>query len=157
MERTRVDENGKCIGTGETFEVACGMVVTCIGSRAEPVDDEPFDTKRGIAVHEDGRVRPNVYAVGWVKRGATGTIGTNKNDSLEVVDLLISELTGDEKNGPQALDDLLAERGVRVVTFPDWQVINRLEVEAASENAPRRKFVTTADMLAALEKAGVSA
>ena len=157
MERTRVDENGKCIGTGETFEVACGMVVTCIGSRAEPVDDEPFDAKRGIAIHEDGRVRPRLYAVGWVKRGATGTIGTNKNDSFDVVDLLINDLSGDERDGPRALDDLLAERGARVVTYPDWQVINRLEEQAASEKAPRRKFITTDEMLAALEKEGANA
>ena len=156
MEKTRVDENGKCIGTGETFEVACGMVITCIGSRAEPVDDEPFDAKRGIAIHENGRVRDKLYAVGWVKRGATGTIGTNKNDSFEVIDLLISEFAGDEKDGPDALDALLEERNVRVVTFPDWQVINRLEVEAAAENAPRRKFITTDDMLAALEKEGAN-
>lgn len=152
MERTRVDEDGRCVGTGDTFEVPCGMVVTCIGSRAAPIDDEPFDSKRGVVINEDGRVRPGLYAVGWVKRGATGTIGTNKNDSLEVVELLVSELADDPKPGPEAMDRLLAARNVRVVSYADWQVINKLEVEAASTDAPRRKFVTVNEMLAALEK-----
>lgn len=150
LERTRVDENGKCIGTGETFDIACGLVVTCIGSRAEPIDDEPFDEKRGIVKHENGKVRDGLYAVGWVKRGASGTIGTNKNDSLEVVDLVVSEMSGPEKPGPEVMDRLLNDRHVRIVDLADWQAINALEVSAAATNAPRRKFITTEEMLAAL-------
>ena len=156
MEHTRVEE-GRCIPTGETFEVPCQMVVTCIGSRAEPIEGVPFDDRRGIAIHEDGKVRPRLYAAGWVKRGATGTIGTNKNDSFEVVDLLVSELSGSEKDGPAAFDRLSRERGFRVITYPDWQIINRLEEEAAATGAPRRKFVTPAEMLTALERAQAAA
>jgi NADPH-dependent glutamate synthase beta subunit-like oxidoreductase len=150
MERTRV-EQGSCIPTGETFEVDCGLVVTCIGSRAEPIEGLPFDKKKGIVVHKDGRVRPGVYAVGWVKRGATGTIGTNKNDSLAVVDLMVGELSGDAKPGPEAFDRLAETRGLRVVSYPEWRIINELEEKAAAPGAPRRKFATPADMLAALE------
>ena len=152
MERTRV-EDGRCIPTGETFDVPCRMVVTCIGSRAEPIEGVPFDDRRGIAVHEAGRVRRGLYAVGWIKRGATGTIGTNKNDSLEVVDLLISELAGADKDGPAAFDRLARGRGLRPVAYAEWQVIDRLERAAAAPGAPRRKFLTPADMLAALERA----
>lgn len=152
MEKTRVDENGKCIGTGETFEVPCGMIVTCIGSRAAPVDDEPFDDRKGIVIHENGLVRPGLYAVGWVKRGAVGTIGTNKNDSLEVAERVVAEFSGDAKPGLKAIDDHLARRGVRVVSYPEWQIIDRLEVAAAPDKAPRRKFITPDEMLAALEK-----
>ena len=149
MEKTRVEE-GRAVPTGETFEIACGMVITCIGSRADAIDSVPFDERRGIVVHEDGRVRAGLYAAGWVKRGAVGTIGTNKNDSLDVVERVIAEFAGAEKDGPDAFDRIAAERGLRVVSYPEWQVIDRLEEEAAPEGAPRRKFVTPAAMLAAL-------
>lgn len=157
MERTRVDESGKCTGTGETFDIPCQMVITCIGSRAFPIGELPFDERRGILKNDDGRVDDRLFAVGWLKRGATGTIGTNKNDSLEVVDRLVAELGGPARAGRPAIDRKLAERSVRIVSYADWQIIDRLEVEAAAPGAPRRKFVTPEEMLAALEKARAAA
>ena len=152
LEHTRI-EDGRCISTGETFEVACGMVITCIGSRAEPIDGVPFDERRGNVVHDDGRVRPGLYAAGWVKRGAVGTIGTNKNDSLAVVERIIAEFAGPDGPGPAAMDELLGARGARPVSFSDWQIIDRLEEQAAAPGAPRRKFITPAEMLSALDRA----
>jgi len=152
MERTRV-EDGRCVGTGETFDVPCGMVVTCIGSRAAAVAGVPFDEKRGIAKHDNGLVMPGVYAVGWLKRGASGTIGTNRLDSYDVTDRLIAEFDGPARPGPAALDALIADRSLTAVSFEDWLILNRLEQEAAGAGAPRRKFSHVADMLAALEKA----
>ena len=149
MERTRV-EGGRCIATGETFDIPCQMVVTCIGSRAESVENLPFDEKRGIVSHDDGRVTPGVYAAGWLKRGATGTIGTNRLDSYAVTDLLISEFTGPAKPGPDAFDRLAIERGLSPVSFDDWLVIKELEENAASAPAPRRKFPTVGEMLSGL-------
>ena len=153
MEKTRV-EDGRAVPTGETFEVPCGMAITCIGSRAEAIDSVPFDDRRGIVIHEDGRVRDGLYAAGWVKRGAVGTIGTNKNDSLDVVEKVIAEFSGDEKNGPGDFDRIAAERRLRVVSYPEWQVIDRLEEEAAPDGAPRRKFPTPDAMLDALDANG---
>jgi ferredoxin--NADP+ reductase len=152
MERTRV-ENGRAVGTGATFDVPCGLVLTCIGSRAEPIDGVPFDPRRGIVLNEKGRVRPGLYAAGWVKRGASGTIGTNKTDADDVADLLVAEVKPSGKPGPAGFDALARSRGVRVVSFADWQVINRLEVERAAKPAPRRKFATPAEMIAALDSA----
>jgi len=152
MERTRV-EDGRCIGTGETFDVPCGLVVTCIGSRAEAITGVPFDDKRGIAKHKDGVVAPRVYAVGWLKRGASGTIGTNRLDSYDVVDRLIAHFEGPPRPGPEALDALIVERSLKAVSFDDWLILNRLEEASADEGAPRRKFTHIDDMLAALEKA----
>ncbi len=149
MERTRV-EGGRCIATGETFDIPCQMVVTCIGSRAATVEDLPFDEKRGIVSHDDGRVAPGVYAAGWLKRGATGTIGTNRLDSYAVTDLLISEFGGPARPGPHAFDLLVVERGLSPVSFDDWLVIKELEENAASEAAPRRKFPTVEEMLSGL-------
>ncbi len=155
LERTRV-EDGRCIPTGETFEIECGMAITCIGSRAEPIDGVPFDARRGIVVHDDGRVRQGLYAAGWVKRGAVGTIGTNKNDSLAVVGRIVAEFSGPDKPGPAAMDDLVRSRGARPVSFPEWLIIDRLEEQAASPGAPRRKFITPAEMLSALDEAQAS-
>lgn len=157
LERTKVDENGKVSGTGEMFDIPCQMVVTCIGSRAFPIDDLPFNERWGIIENEDGKVSDRLYAVGWLKRGASGTIGTNKNDSLEVVDKVVSEFDDAKRGGRGAIDALLASRNIRIVSYPEWQVIDRLEVEAAPSGAPRRKFVTPEEMIAALDKAQAAA
>jgi NADPH-dependent glutamate synthase beta subunit-like oxidoreductase len=152
MERTRI-ENGRCVGTGETYDIPCGLVVTCIGSRARPIDGIAFDERRGIAVHEDGRVKPRVYAAGWLKRGAVGTIGTNRLDSYAVAELMIGDFAGEARPGPEALDALLAGRNARPVSFDDWLTIKRLEEEAACGEAPRQKFVAVEEMLDALARA----
>lgn len=151
FERTRV-ENGRTVGTGETFDIACGLAVTCIGSRASAIEGIPFDDRAGIVKNEKGRVRPGVYAVGWLKRGATGTIGTNRLDSYDVVDLMLAELPADAKPGPAGLDCLLAERKVRVVDLKDWQAIAKVEEANAPQGSPRKKFVTPEEMIAALDK-----
>ena len=150
-ERTTVDVNGKVQGIGEMVDIPAQVVITCIGSRAFPIDNLPFNDDWGIVENEDGKVSDRLYAVGWLKRGASGTIGTNKNDSLEVVDNLVAEIDGPERDGCAAIDEHLEGRGVRVVSFEDWLVIDRLEVEAAPEGAPRKKFITPEEMIAALE------
>ena len=120
------------------------------------IDGVPFDPRRGIVLNEKGRVRPGLYAAGWVKRGATGTIGTNKTDADDVANLLVAETKPPSKPGPAGFDALARSHGVRVVSFADWQIINRLEVERATKPAPRRKFVTPAEMIAALDGAAGS-
>ena len=150
VEKTIVDSEGRVHGTSETYDIPCQLVITCIGSRACPIGDLPFNQKWGIVENEAGKVAQRLYAVGWLKRGASGTIGTNKNDSLEVVDRIISEYDAGGRKGLTGIDALLAERDIRIVSFADWQVIDRLEVEAAPDGAPRRKFITPAEMIAAL-------
>jgi len=152
MEHTRV-EGGRCIGTGETFDVPCGLVVTCIGSRAEPIEGVPFNEDRGIVQNDGGKVKDGVYAAGWAKRGAVGTIGTNRLDSYEVADRIVAEFSGEAKPGPKGMDSLIKRRKLQTVDFDDWLVINRLEEEAASGGAPRRKFATVKEMLASLAAA----
>lgn len=152
MERTRI-ENGRCVGTGETFDLPCGLVVTCIGSRAEPIEGVPFNERWGIVENDEGRVMPGVYAVGWLKRGASGTIGTNRLDSYGVADLIVADFAGDPKPGPAALDALAKERKLRVTTYEDWQLLKQLEERAAAGQTPRQKFSRVEDMLTALNSA----
>lgn len=152
MEKTRV-EDGRCIGTGETFDLPCDLLITCIGSRAEAIEGVPFNDAKGIAETVEGKAKPRVYAAGWLKRGASGTIGTNRLDSYAVTDLMVSEFEGEGRDGQAEFDKLATERGLNVVTFDDWLTLKQMEEDAADDEAPRRKFTRVEDMLAALEKA----
>jgi len=152
MERTKV-EDGRCVGTGETFDVPCGMVVSCIGSRAEPIEGVPFNDRWGIAENKDGRVKPSVYAVGWLKRGASGTIGTNRLDSYDVVDLVLSEFNGDPKPGADGLDAFAKENKLRLTDYDDWMTLKSLEENAVPDPTPRQKYSRVEEMLAALDSA----
>lgn len=149
MERTKV-EDGRCVGTGETFDIPCGMVVTCIGSRAEPIEGVPFNDRWGIAENDEGRVKPGVYAVGWLKRGASGTIGTNRLDSYSVTELLLADFKGESKAGPDGLDGFVKDHDLRVTTYKDWMTLKGMEEGAADDPTPRKKYSTVEEMLTAL-------
>ena len=149
VEKTKV-EGGRAVGTGEFFDVECGLVVAAIGYYSIPIEGVPFDSDNGIVVHDNGRVGDGVYAVGWIKRGPTGVIGTNKPDGETAAQQILEDVTDVTKPGREALIAMLSERRVRVVNYTDWQEIEQVEIGAASGNAPRRKLVTVPDMLAVL-------
>jgi ferredoxin--NADP+ reductase len=151
VERTRLDERGGAAGTGETYAVECGMVVTSIGYQTPPLDGVPYEADRGRFANTDGVIGGGLYAVGWARRGPTGTIGTNRPDGYEVAEKIATDLanaTG-RKEGRAGLDRLLAARGADVVTFRDWQKIEAAEIARAREGNPREKFVAIAEMLGA--------
>ncbi len=149
LERTKV-ENGRAIGTGEFFEIECGLVIPAIGYRSLPIDDVPFDADKATVIHDDGRIEPGVYAVGWVKRGPSGVISTNRPDGAATAEHIAEDCGAGGKPGRDALQAVLAERNVRVVTFDDWKAIESAEEAAAPDPAPRRKFETVGEMLAVL-------
>ncbi|WP_156677773.1 FAD-dependent oxidoreductase [Sphingomonas profundi] len=150
VERTRPLADGGAEGTGETYAIPCGLVVSCIGYRTPPIPGIPYDERLGRFANTDGRVMPGLYAVGWARRGPTGTIGTNRPDGYMIADLIAEDLSGASgKPGGAGLDALLAERGVETVTFRDWQRIEAAEAARARDGAPREKFVHVAEMLAA--------
>lgn len=152
IERTRLDGEGHAVGTGETYVIPARLVVSCIGYRTPPIEGVPYDDSCGRFANEDGRVLPGLYAVGWARRGPTGTIGTNRPDGFAIVEKIAADIgEGSGKPGRPALDAMLAERGVDVVTFRDWQKIETAEVAAARANAPREKFTSVDAMLAARE------
>ncbi|MFB0922660.1 MAG: FAD-dependent oxidoreductase [Alphaproteobacteria bacterium] len=150
MEHTKV-EDGRSVGTGEFFDIECGLVIPAIGYFSEPFPGVPFNEDWGIVEHEEGRVGDGVYAVGWIKRGPTGVIGSNKPDGDTAATQILEDVGDGTKPGREALDALLAERNVRVVTYQDWQAINDAEIANAKPGAPRRKFVTVDAMVAALD------
>ncbi|PPR22215.1 MAG: NADPH-ferredoxin reductase FprA [Alphaproteobacteria bacterium MarineAlpha10_Bin2] len=150
FERTEV-RDGRAVGLGEFFEIPCGLVIAAIGYISRPVADTPFDERGGIVENDDGRVDTGLYAVGWIKRGPSGVIGTNKPDGkLAAEQIFTDHGAGGGKSGRAALEALLAERGVRAVNLSEWQTIEAAEIANAREGAPRKKFVSVAEMLAAL-------
>jgi len=150
VERTRIDADGRASGTGETYVIPAAMVVSCIGYRTPPIEGVPYDAKLGRFANDDGRIAPGLYAVGWARRGPTGTIGTNRPDGFLIADHIAADTAPDSgKPGRPALDALLAARGVDVVTFRDWQGIDRAEIANARTGAPREKFTSIDAMLAA--------
>ena len=106
MERTRV-EDGRSVGTGEFFDIACGLVIPAIGYYSEPFPGVPFDDAKGIVLHEDGRVGDGVYAVGWIKRVPTGVIWSIKPDGETAATQILEDISQGSKPGHEALAALL--------------------------------------------------
>jgi len=151
-------------GTGVTESLACGLLFRSIGYRGMPMAGVPFDAKRGLIQTRWGRVVdgadvsiPGLYAAGWIKRGPTGIIGTNRADSVASVKSLLADvptLAQEARMGSRGLASLLAARGVRPVRYDDWQAIDAEEVARGLPKAkPREKFTRVTEMLQCLERA----
>ncbi|MGL3109073.1 FAD-dependent oxidoreductase [Bradyrhizobium sp. BR 1432] len=146
FERTRV-ENGSVIGTGQLFRIPCGLIVTAIGYRARPVGELALSETKDRLRNDDGRIKPGLYVVGWLKRGPSGKIGTNRADGEQIAERIRVEVSPAGKPGFAALQQALRSRGLRWTDFTDWKAIERAEIEAAAEGAPRRKFPSIDRML----------
>ncbi|HXG80382.1 MAG TPA: FAD-dependent oxidoreductase [Sphingomicrobium sp.] len=153
VERTALDEAGAAKGTGETYEVPASLVVTSIGYQTPRIDGVPYDERGGKFANEQGRIADGLYAVGWARRGPTGTIGTNRPDGYEVAEQVAAAMppgSDGGKAGGQGLAKLLGERGIEVTSFQDWRAIEAAEVAAARPGSPREKFVRHEDWLKVL-------
>jgi ferredoxin--NADP+ reductase len=149
VERTRL-EGGRAVGSGETYTVPCGLVVSCIGYRTSPIPQVPYEEREGRFANQEGRIVPGLYCVGWARRGPSGTIGTNRPDGFAIIEKIAADVgDGAGKAGRAGLDALAAERGLDVVTFRDWKRIEAAEARRARDGAPREKFVDVAEMIAA--------
>jgi NADPH-dependent glutamate synthase beta subunit-like oxidoreductase len=150
VERTTLDADQRCIGTGDRYAIPAGLIITCIGYRTPHIPYVPFEQDRGRFANDDGRILPGLYCVGWARRGPTGTIGTNKPDGFMIADMIAEDQPAAAgKAGGAGLDTLLAKRGVAVVSFRDWQRIDEAEQARARDGAPREKFVQVEDMIRA--------
>ena len=147
-------------GTGQKHELATGFVVRSIGYQGLPLPGTPFDAKRAVVPNEAGRVlgadgapAPGLYVTGWIKRGPSGLIGTNKACAKETTDLLLADLQSlpEPTLTPEAVDVLLAERGVKVVGYDAWRTIDAAELtRGATKGKVRDKFTTVSEMLGVL-------
>jgi len=128
-------------GTDETFSVKCGLVITAIGYEAASLEGIPYE--KGKVVNVDGRVKENLYVVGWAKRGPSGVIGTNKSDAADVMKLLVEDLKAPKSAGD--VSEIIAHN--KVVTQMHWQAINEAEIAAGEPvGKPRRKAVTREEL-----------
>ena len=153
VERTVLDDSGAARGTGELYEVPATLVVTSIGYQTPRMDGVPYDEKGGKFANDQGRIGDGLYAVGWARRGPTGTIGTNRPDGYEVAEQIAAAMppgTDGGKAGGPGLAALLEGRGVNPTSFDDWHRIEAAEVAAARPGSPREKFVRAEDWLKVL-------
>jgi ferredoxin--NADP+ reductase len=150
VERTILDQSGAAKGTGETYEVPASLIVTSIGYQTPRIEGVPYDERGGKFANDQGKIADGLYAVGWARRGPTGTIGTNRPDGYEVAEQVATAMPAGSDGGKQGgagLDALLSERGVEATSFDDWRAIEAAEVAAARPGSPREKFVRHGDWL----------
>ena len=149
-------------GTDEVRRLPAGLVLTSIGYRGKPVRDLPFDEVATVVPNEGGRVVdpgsgrpvPGAYVAGWIKRGPTGFIGTNKSCACQTVQALVADFNAgkliDPMTKPEALAKLVRARRPEVVDSAGWRAIDAAEIARGSDDGrPRNKFIDVADMLAA--------
>ena len=165
------DESGaiRATDTGEREEIECGLVLRSIGYKGIGLEGLPFDDSGGVIPNENGRVVdpetgkqvPGQYAVGWIKRGPSGVIGTNKKDALDTVNSLIEDLNAGRIPEPsgdtssEGIAALVSERVPDFVSFGGWQAIDRAEIDRGEPlGRPRVKFATVQEMLDAARDGG---
>jgi ferredoxin--NADP+ reductase len=158
------DEDGalRACSTDSIEELDCDIVFRSIGYRGVEVQGVPFDERKGTVPHEQGRILGEdgepvrgEYVVGWIKRGPTGIIGTNKRDAQETVDAILEDVDAGRLNDPaepsrDALEELLGERKPDHVTYAGWEAIDSAERAAGEpQGRPRVKLTTTEELLEA--------
>jgi ferredoxin--NADP+ reductase len=154
--RNRI-EGGRAVATGEEEVIGCGLVFRSIGYTGRPVDDVPFDPERGLIRNDGGRVcdeggapHRGEYVVGWIKRGPSGVIGTNKKDAADTVAKIVEDAEAGLLDAPKAD----ADGWQHAVTWEGWQAIDEHERAAGEPHGrPRVKLVRLAELEAAGRRA----
>jgi len=152
--------------TSQSEELPVGLVFRSVGYRGVPLPGVPFNESWGVILNDKGRVLdpdtkqpvPGEYAAGWIKRGPTGVIGTNKPDAAETVQCMFEDLAQGAVLQPRHPDAASAEALVRqrrphYVSYTDWLRLDQLEVaRGRAQGRPRVKFIQVEEMLAALRR-----
>lgn len=163
LERNRLEKrpDGRiaAVPSGEFETLPVGMVLRSVGYQGVPLPDVPFDEARALIPNEGGRVLAGPggeptggeYVAGWIKRGPSGVIGTNKADAMETISALLEDpprQLDPRLATHEAVDDLLASRGADVVDYERWCGLDRLEVAAGERHGrPRVKLTRVEEML----------
>ena len=149
-------------GSGNYEEISAQLVFRSIGYTGRPVGDIPFDERRGLIRNEGGRVTDadgthhvGEYVSGWIKRGPSGVIGTNKKDSQDTVDKILQDAAAGRLNRPIAddIEQMIAEHAPHAVSWDGWRAIDAIEVAAGQGAAPGRPRVKLTDWAALREAA----
>jgi len=145
----------RAVATDERETLSTGIVFRSVGYRGVALPGVPFDEDTGTIPNDRGRVAAGVYVAGWIKRGPSGVIGTNKKDATETVELLLEDLRDTSRKGRSAaeVEAILLDRGVQLVVYEGWTSIDERE-RAAGEplGRPRVKLCTWEDLLTAAER-----
>ncbi len=154
------------VGTGEFEVLPVQMVLRSVGYRGVALEGVPFNERRGVIPNDKGVVQDEQgnrvageYVAGWIKRGPSGVIGTNKADAMETVEQLIAleateDLSEDDTKIPTAITDLLKAKNIHYVSFEDWLELDKLELAAGEQQGrPRVKFTNVQEMLKLVAKA----
>jgi ferredoxin/flavodoxin---NADP+ reductase len=149
--------DGRAVPTDERETISCGIVFRSVGYQGVALRGVPFDERSRTIPNEGGRVEPGLYAAGWIKRGPSGVIGTNKKDATETVELLLEDARAGRLDSPDGaagtLEALLAERGAEAVMYTGWESIDAAERTAGEPHGrPRIKLCTWDDLLAAARR-----
>jgi ferredoxin--NADP+ reductase len=157
VEKNRLDERGNAVGTGEMETIPMQMVLRAVGYRGRALPGVPFDARAhvipnvlGRVVDEHGTPVPGQYTTGWIKRGPSGVIGTNKACASETARELIGDvptLARAPEPDPSAVDRLLESRGVRVTTWADWLAIDHHEKALGDRHGRDRTKITNPSAL----------
>ena len=143
-----------------TEELKSGLLFRSIGYRGKAIPGVPFDQRSGTFPNQQGRiinegkVVPGLYTAGWIKRGPSGIIGTNRACAVETVASLLedcAQLANDKKSGSGGVQAILSQRGVRSISYSEWEKIDAAEVErGAAKGKPREKYTRVDEMLEVL-------
>ncbi len=153
----------RALGTGKTYQVPLDFLIRSIGYKGHPITGIPFDEKHSIIPHSAGHViMPDaaqipIYVSGWIKRGATGVIGTNKRDAVETVNTFVDHATQHPFKSLPLFDlpDFFKQRSHTIFTMDDWIRLNKLELEKGASCAKTRyKFTNPDDLIHLLHKRG---
>ncbi|MGY1600937.1 FAD-dependent oxidoreductase [Geodermatophilus sp. SYSU D00815] len=167
IERTAVDGDGRAVGTGEFEVLPADLVVRSVGYRGLPLPGLPVDERTGTVPNEQGRVlrdgarSPGEYVAGWIKRGPTGVVGTNKHDARETIAALLADAADGTLRVGGPVDDLvdtLRHSGAEPVLLEDWRAIDAAEVAlGATRGRARTTLHERESLLAAVREAAAAA
>jgi ferredoxin/flavodoxin---NADP+ reductase len=161
LEKNRLDENLNAVGTGEFETLPVEMVLRSVGYKGVALPDVPFDSKRGVIPNEAGRVLDapggtpvqGEYVAGWIKRGPSGVVGTNKADAHDTVKMLVADqanliaISADDAR-PEAINKLLDDKNISYISFKHWQALDAHELQLGmAQGRPRVKVTSIAQML----------
>lgn len=163
--RTRIDPDTGATAIGEDVEdLSAGLVIRSVGYRATPIKGLPFDELRAVVPNEEGRVVdpatgapvPGAYVAGWIKRGPSGVIGTNRRCARETVDALLDDWEAGRLQDPAVLSDV-ASVLPRVLDLDAWRALDAHErASGRAAGRPRTKLVDRVDQLAVMTEAAAS-